>query len=121
MYITKPRSILYLILISIIFCFSSCFNEVDILEVNPNALIFESGEGTQYFDIKTCCEWHIECDGLKLGFGLPAQTDWFYISSAGGEGDARITITTKEGTSNNITDLYVVSGFKYKIVALKQK
>ncbi len=109
------------ILFSCIICFSCSKDDGVPLNVGPNVLTFESGEDSQTFNIIASGEWHIESEGLELGYGIAPSTDWFFIWPIAGKGNSIVTITTKEGSHDNSATVYVKSGVKQETVTLKQK
>ncbi len=111
-------------LLSILFLFTlstltSCSKD-EILEVDTSTLTFQSGVDTKSFNIRATGEWEVSCEGLDIGFGIPSATEWFSITSINGKGNATITITTKEETSDNNTTLYIKQGILERVVTLKQ-
>lgn len=111
-------------LLSILFLFTlstltSCSKD-DIFEVDTSTLTFQPGADTKSFNIRATGEWEVSCEGLELGYGIPPTTKWFSITPIGGKGNATITITTKEETSDNNTTLYIKQGIIERMVTLKQ-
>lgn len=112
----KLLSILFLFTLSTL---TSCSKD-DILEIDTSILTFQSGIDTKSFNITATGEWEITCEGLTAGYGIHPYTEWFSINPAGGKGNATITITTKEETSDYNTTLYIKQGSIERIVELKQ-
>ena len=115
-------------LFPILFCFSvaiflSCSKdeEPQILDVDKTELHFPAGTASREFNITTTGAWKIEATGLSPYFGPnKGDADWYTIEPMVETGNAKVTVTSKEGTEGNRATLRIKYDGKEKNVELKQ-
>ena len=117
----------YLFLRLLVLFFAACLpvscskNDSQKLEVSKEELMFTVGAATREFTITTTGDWEIEADGLEpyIG-GNKGQTNWYTVEPIGGNGNAVITVISKEETAGNISTIRIRYGRKEKRVELRQ-
>ena len=117
----------YLFLLTLVLIFAACSlvscskNDSQKLEVNKEELMFTAGSATREFTITTTGDWEIEADGLEpyIG-GNKGQTNWYTVEPIGGNGNAVITVISKEETEGNISTIRIKYDRKEKRIELRQ-
>ncbi len=116
----KLFSLLFLLSISVLL---SCSKEEkpQILEVDKTELQFPSDAATREFTITTTGNWKIEAIGLEPYIGVSmGVADWYKVEPVSGEGNTKVTVTSKEGTAGKTATLKIKYDGKEKTVELKQ-
>lgn len=113
------------LLLSAVLLFTACTKSNHTkLEVDNKVLEFAAGEDTRYFNITSDEKWKIEADGLTEGLGANfGWAGWYTVEPVYGEGNAKITIMSKEGSKGNNATLKIktISDHQEKVVELSQK
>ena len=91
------------------------------LDVDKTELHFPVGIASRDFNITTTGLWKIEATGLSPYFGPNmGDAEWYKIEPMVETGNARVIVTSKDGTAGNRATLRIKYDGKEKIVELKQ-
>ena len=116
----KLSSILFFIFVILLL---SCSKEEkpQTLEVDKTELHFPAGAASREFNITTTGVWRIEATGLSPYIGPNrGDADWYTVEPMGETGNAKVTVTSKEGTAGNTATLKIKYDGREKIVELEQ-
>lgn len=102
---------------------SSCGKEdkPQLLDVDKTELQFPTGVAGRTLNIATTGEWRIEAPGLSPYIGInKGDADWYTVEPMWGVDNAKVTVTSKEGTAGNKAILRIKYDGQEKTVELKQ-
>ena len=93
------------------------------LELDSKKMEFAKGNDTKSFNITSNMKWKIEALGLETAIGANiGEGEWYTVEPVFGEGNAKITITSKENSEGGKATLKIKFGNnEEKSVELSQK
>jgi hypothetical protein len=92
------------------------------IEVRPTKLEFAKGVDSKSFDITSNTKWKIEAPGLNVALGANVgESEWYTVEPVFGDGNAKVTVTSKEKSEGNKATLKIKIDDKEKSIELIQK